>query len=158
MRISGMAESDAQNCVPSAALAFKRPSGQRWTKAEIEAVISRAATEDLDHIAKSVGTSYRKLVSLLRRNYVSIRQLKSDREACARGGRTNYTGWSQDTPIPGHSRPYLGYGMRAIATKPASGCSWPIGDPQKEGFVFCGRRRKDGSSYCGMHDGVAWER
>ena len=136
----------------------KRPPGQRWTKGEVETIINRAATEDLGHIAETVGISYRKLVSLLRRNYVSIRQLKSDREACARGGRVHCGALLQDSPIPGHTRPFLGYGMKAIAAKPVTGCSWPVGDPQKDGFAFCGRLRKGGSSYCGMHDDIAWER
>lgn len=29
-------------------------------------------------------------------------------------------------------------------------CKWPIGDPQKDGFSFCGRRRGEGP-YCAEH-------
>ncbi len=30
-------------------------------------------------------------------------------------------------------------------------CRWPIGDPGREGFGFCGRRQVRGSSYCATH-------
>ena len=30
-------------------------------------------------------------------------------------------------------------------------CRWPIGDPQDEGFHFCGRQKANGISYCDHH-------
>lgn len=30
-------------------------------------------------------------------------------------------------------------------------CRWPIGDPQRPGFRFCGAARREGSSYCRRH-------
>jgi GcrA cell cycle regulator len=35
-------------------------------------------------------------------------------------------------------------------------CRWPIGDPQAEGFSFCGRRATRGP-YCGSHAAVAYQ-
>ena len=35
-------------------------------------------------------------------------------------------------------------------------CRWPIGDPAKPGFAYCGRaKRADGKSYCDQHDAHA---
>lgn len=38
----------------------------------------------------------------------------------------------------------------------ASMCRWPIGDPKREGFGFCGRTRAPGISYCPRHARVAF--
>lgn len=35
-------------------------------------------------------------------------------------------------------------------------CKWPIGDPLKEGFVFCGTSSRNGSPYCGFHNRIAY--
>lgn len=37
-------------------------------------------------------------------------------------------------------------------------CKWPIGDPQEEGFHFCGAKKEGGSSnpYCPQHQQVAY--
>ncbi len=34
-------------------------------------------------------------------------------------------------------------------------CRWPIGDPKKDGFHFCGRQRRTGDAYCCHHEVVA---
>src|SRR5688572_730572 len=34
-------------------------------------------------------------------------------------------------------------------------CRWPIGDPKKEGFHFCGRQCGEDFSYCGFHEAIA---
>lgn len=46
---------------------------------------------------------------------------------------------------------YRGHGHRAMEASPTNGCMWPYGDPQKEGFRFCGGMRADGWSYCANH-------
>jgi GcrA cell cycle regulator len=35
-------------------------------------------------------------------------------------------------------------------------CRWPIGEPTDPGFVFCGKRKVDGVSYCREHSRVAF--
>ena len=36
-------------------------------------------------------------------------------------------------------------------------CRWPVGDPQDDGFHFCGQRRHDGLPYCETHARVAFQ-
>jgi GcrA cell cycle regulator len=35
-------------------------------------------------------------------------------------------------------------------------CRWPIGDPKKEDFCFCGATPTRGRPYCGFHVGIAY--
>jgi GcrA cell cycle regulator len=36
-------------------------------------------------------------------------------------------------------------------------CKWPIGDPGKEDFYFCGHDSLEGAPYCEYHAGVAYQ-
>ncbi len=36
-------------------------------------------------------------------------------------------------------------------------CRWPMGDPQDEMFRFCGRKTREGSSYCEHHARIAYQ-
>ena len=36
-------------------------------------------------------------------------------------------------------------------------CKWPIGDPMKEDFCFCGHGPRDGSPYCEYHARMAYQ-
>ena len=36
-------------------------------------------------------------------------------------------------------------------------CRWPIGDPAKPGFGFCGQRAAAGAPYCGAHCRIAYQ-
>jgi GcrA cell cycle regulator len=36
-------------------------------------------------------------------------------------------------------------------------CKWPIGDPGKDDFHFCGNESLDGIPYCEYHSGVAYQ-
>lgn len=36
-------------------------------------------------------------------------------------------------------------------------CHWPIGDPKKSGFHFCGARGVPGLPYCGEHAAIAYQ-
>ncbi len=36
-------------------------------------------------------------------------------------------------------------------------CRWPIGDPQEDGFKFCGGPSEEGLPYCGHHCRVAYQ-
>ena len=46
----------------------------------------------------------------------------------------------------------------AIESLTAQSCRYPIGDPRKPGFRFCGRRRTAGSSFCAEHHRIVWKR
>jgi hypothetical protein len=37
-------------------------------------------------------------------------------------------------------------------------CSWPIGDPSKSDFHFCGAKRDAGQSYCAEHITLAYQK
>jgi GcrA cell cycle regulator len=36
-------------------------------------------------------------------------------------------------------------------------CRWPVGDPQDDGFHFCGQKHADGLPYCERHARVAFQ-
>lgn len=36
-------------------------------------------------------------------------------------------------------------------------CKWPIGDPDQQGFRFCGRRTKPSAPYCDAHARMAYQ-
>jgi GcrA cell cycle regulator len=36
-------------------------------------------------------------------------------------------------------------------------CKWPVGDPLKEDFYFCGCESPDSSPYCGYHQRLAYQ-
>lgn len=47
-------------------------------------------------------------------------------------------------------------GVSLIDLKPSQ-CRWPLGDPQEEGFGFCGDHRLSGLPYCSEHAQVAYQ-
>lgn len=47
-------------------------------------------------------------------------------------------------------------GSATVLTLGAHMCKWPIGDPESDGFTFCGRRQSDGP-YCVEHARVAYQ-
>lgn len=48
--------------------------------------------------------------------------------------------------------PIIPVGQRkTMETLLAGDCRWPIGDPQKEDFHYCGKRKVDGYPYCDFH-------
>jgi GcrA cell cycle regulator len=49
-----------------------------------------------------------------------------------------------------------GPGIATPLTLGAHMCKWPIGDPLKDGFTYCGRRA-DGGAYCDRHAQVAYK-
>lgn len=49
-----------------------------------------------------------------------------------------------DLPAPPHQR-------RTIATLTPTCCRWPVGDPQKPDFHFCGANHVPGLPYCPTH-------
>jgi GcrA cell cycle regulator len=41
--------------------------------------------------------------------------------------------------------------LKTVATLDRWDCSWPIGDPRRPDFHFCGARRLAGRPYCELH-------
>ncbi|MEO1552943.1 MAG: GcrA family cell cycle regulator [Pseudomonadota bacterium] len=46
-------------------------------------------------------------------------------------------------------------GVGAVYALRDSHCKWPIGEPGKAGFHFCGKQSKEGSPYCAGHQQMA---
>lgn len=46
--------------------------------------------------------------------------------------------------------------MASVMALTARMCRYPIGDPKKPGFGFCGAKKQEGSSYCGFHHRICW--
>lgn len=47
--------------------------------------------------------------------------------------------------------------MLSIQELQENTCRWPVGDPLKDDFHFCGRSSLDGQPYCEFHCGVAFQ-
>lgn len=48
-------------------------------------------------------------------------------------------------------------GSASVLSLGAHMCKWPIGDPAREDFTFCGRRQDPGRVYCREHCQVAYQ-
>lgn len=46
----------------------------------------------------------------------------------------------------------------AVLVCSEEGCRWPIGDPSRADFHFCGKKRRTGRPYCERHDEKAHDR
>lgn len=46
--------------------------------------------------------------------------------------------------------------MKPLLDLEAPDCKWPIGDPKKADFGFCGERRQPGRPYCAGHCRLAY--
>ena len=58
------------------------------------------------------------------------------------------------TPIPdAQALPAASEPPRQVA---GDGCAWPIGEPRRPGFRFCGAERQPGRSYCAGHVRIAY--
>jgi GcrA cell cycle regulator len=47
-------------------------------------------------------------------------------------------------------------GGKSLLQLAANECKWPIGDPRKAGFCFCGAKRVEGFPYCYGHARIAY--
>ncbi len=47
--------------------------------------------------------------------------------------------------------------MTTVATLKGNMCKWPIGDPAKDDFHFCGQSAPTGKPYCGYHAQMAFQ-
>lgn len=60
------------------------------------------------------------------------------------------------TEVSVYAEKALGTPVKMIDMKDCM-CKWPVGDPQEEGFHFCGAKRGDnGSPYCDTHASIAY--
>lgn len=51
----------------------------------------------------------------------------------------------------------LGGDMTTVATLKGNMCKWPIGDPAKDDFHFCGQSAPTGKPYCAYHAQLAFQ-
>ncbi|HBK92377.1 MAG TPA: hypothetical protein DDZ68_11965 [Parvularcula sp.] len=47
--------------------------------------------------------------------------------------------------------------MTTVATLKGNMCKWPIGDPAKDDFHFCGQSAPSGKPYCAYHAHIAFQ-
>ncbi len=47
--------------------------------------------------------------------------------------------------------------LATVATLKTNMCKWPIGDPAKDDFHFCGQSAPTGKPYCGYHSQLAFQ-
>ncbi|HWK33184.1 MAG TPA: GcrA family cell cycle regulator [Hyphomicrobium sp.] len=45
--------------------------------------------------------------------------------------------------------------QKTLANLQPNECRWPIGDPQRPGFHFCGAHKQEGNPYCAEHAALA---
>ncbi len=60
---------------------------------------------------------------------------------------------ARPAPVP----EVLTFERATILTLTEQTCKWPIGDPSKEDFFFCGRRSEVGIPYCTHHARIAYQ-
>ena len=79
----------------------------------------------------------------------SLRAVAREAETRASAGPAEET-WADDAAIPLSQRV-------SILELRDSMCRWPIGDPSKPDFAFCGARSVTGLPYCAHHCRVAYQ-
>ncbi len=60
-------------------------------------------------------------------------------------------------PIPVEAKPLPNGEYASIMTITDHMCKWPIGDPSKSNFRFCGRASESGETYCKAHSQLAYQ-
>jgi len=46
---------------------------------------------------------------------------------------------------------------KTVGTLAPNDCRWPFGDPTQADFYFCGKKTKDGCTYCEPHRQIAFQ-
>jgi GcrA cell cycle regulator len=127
-------------------------AGRRWTTGELTEIVAALAALRTSDIANIMGVNPKALRSALRRNGISLRAL---REQAAKGELTQGIGVVVRRSTAG---PSAVYAADALVQLDDSACRWPVGDPAKPGFHFCGAQRSGHRSYCRKHLSQASER
>ena len=61
------------------------------------------------------------------------------------------------TPITGLENLYPGIDRPTVSSIDGNQCKWPIGDPARDDFHFCGQPTLSGKSYCAYHARLAFQ-
>jgi len=125
---------------------------RRWTTGELTEIVAALATLRTSDIARSIGVNPKALRSVLRRNGISLRTL---RQHAKKGEPLEGIGLVVRRSKAG---PYATYGAVALTALDDHACRWPLGDPSKPDFAFCGAPRSGRASYCCDHLSKAFER
>ena len=59
--------------------------------------------------------------------------------------------------LPGRPSPIKNKKIQSILELQSTMCAWPIGDPKKDDFYFCGKETYLGSPYCREHKDRAYQ-
>jgi GcrA cell cycle regulator len=102
-------------------------------------------------IAQTLGVNPKALRSALRRHGISLRLLREFGKKTAK----ERIGFSVRRSAAG---PSALYGATALAALEETACRWPIGDPSKPSFSFCGAGRVGRAAYCRRHLAKAFEK
>ncbi len=124
---------------------------RRWTTGELTEIVTALATLSTSGIARTLGVNPKALRSALRRNGISLRAL---RQYNKKAGASKGLGFAVRRSSAG---PSAVYGAAALALLPDGACRWPLGDPSRRDFAFCGAPRFGRASYCRHHLAKAFE-
>lgn len=129
-----------------------REARRRWTTGELTEIVAALATLRTSDIAHIIGVNPKALRSALQRQGISLRAL---REHAKKGELAQGMGVivrrSTAGPSPIHA-------ADALVQLDDSACRWPVGDPSRPDFRFCGAPRSGRNSYCRRHLSQAYER
>lgn len=138
-------------CSPSALSTPPAEGRRRWTTGELTEIVTNLATFSTNEIAQTIGVNPKALRSALRRHGISIRLLREHGKKTAK----ERIGFSVRRSSAG---PSALYGATALAALEETACRWPIGDPSKPSFAFCGAGRFGRAAYCPRHLAKAFEK
>jgi GcrA cell cycle regulator len=124
---------------------------RRWTAGDLAEIVTSLATLSTSEIARTLGVNPKALRSALRRHGISLRAV---REYAKKTSVSEGMGVVVRRSTAG---PSAVYGAAALVLLPDGACRWPLGDPSKPDFSFCGAARFGRASYCRHHLAEAFE-
>jgi hypothetical protein len=124
---------------------------RRWTAGDLTEIVTALATLSTNEIARTLGVNPKALRSALRRHGISLRAV---REYAKKTSVSEGMGVVVRRSTAG---PSAVYGAAALVLLPDGACRWPLGDPSKPDFGFCGAARLGRASYCRHHLAQAFE-
>jgi len=129
------------------------PKKTRWNKKRDDVLTSMIESgHDIKKVAFSLGCSVEAVEIRARKLGVlkSKNPIVTDSRTTPQNPKSNRKKALEDdyeTPVSG---------LKSMAELGARDCCFPIGDPKKEGFGFCGKRRESHRVYCDEHKKVAY--